>query len=74
MYNAFRFAALIACGVPLLFADNVTFTYTANGTGSLNGTPFTNDSFVLVFTGNSTGTDVIPVTGMLALAGLGMQH
>jgi hypothetical protein len=79
MRSAFRLAVLIGCvGVTQLFAESITFTYTGNGTGTINGTPFTNDPFVAVFTGGTTaetpsgdGFD-LSVTGNIALTGFGL--
>lgn len=79
IWSAFRLAVLIGCvGVAQLFADSITFTYTGNGTGTFNGTPFANDPFVAVFTGDTTAETPdgfgfsLSVTGNIALAGFGL--
>ena len=81
-----RTAVAVVLGVVLLFAvaaptakaGIITFTYTGNGTGTFDGTPFASDPFVAVFTGNTTGEVrnafdfTLTVTGTIAVNGFGL--
>jgi hypothetical protein len=77
MNNTLRLAVVAAFSLFPVCAATVTFTYTGNGTGTFNGTAFTNDPFVIAFDGETTDENpngngfTLTVTGTIALSGFG---
>jgi hypothetical protein len=61
------------CSLVSLRADTILFNYSGNGTGTFDGTAFTNTPFQLVFTSSANNgvccANYIDVTGVLTVAG-----
>jgi len=59
------FAALVLLSAGLLYADPITYTFTGSGTGSLGATNFTNASFTVTLTSDTSNVAVQPVLGSI---------
>jgi hypothetical protein len=72
MLNILRLVIIAsACSLVPLRAETIIFNYSGDGTGTFDGTAFTDAPFTLVFTGDSpsTFTFAMDVTGVLTVQG-----